>query len=89
MFAFLLVVISRSDYLSLIFSVLVLSMIASSVIGTVCAYLSEKEHYKHYTTTVIVSSVIIGLCSFGIKGIRFEIEEVETNSVAAEDKSAF
>lgn len=71
LFALLFFVISMSDDLSLIFSVLVLSMIASSLIGTVCAYLSEKEDYKHYTTTIIVSSGIIGLCSFGIK--LFEI----------------
>lgn len=46
------------------------------------------------TLSIVVISVALAfvynlLCSFGIKGIRFEIEEVETNSAAAEDKSAF
>ena len=64
---FLLLVISINDDPLMLFSVLALSMIGSSVIGVGCAYFSEKEHYKHYKTTIIVSSVVIGLFSFGIK----------------------
>lgn len=66
-FVILILIVSLSDDPFMFVSTSTLSMMGTALISLVCAHFSEKFGYKYYKVTIILSTVIIGVLSFGVQ----------------------